>query len=262
VFRFDQMQVLQSDDLEWTGTFSSCYSILGDRIGISFRGLPNVTLMRVPQKYLPENKDMAVTKDFIEEKQVFPYSFIPVDLKITQEQALKDLLYLASVVRNQLHLEQISQDQVQVEAHRKLLNHTYNKFLINYQSNVQNFKTFWTIRQKGVIIFQDFNLLVLENLENFKGERADIFFKRIIPYADRNPSGVVFTEGSDLDRVHQAISVSYHLYQEVQIDKISEWTGLDYDAIEHCFHLSDLVYRDPVIENVERELTNDEAEGE
>jgi hypothetical protein len=241
------METLSSEDLIWTGVYSSCWAIYGDRIGISFRGLSATMIMKVPEKYLPQNQDLAVTKEGIGEVQVYPYTFIPVQFKsIKVEQGLRDLLTLVSLVRNQLNIEKTCRNEKQVEIHRKLLNHCYNKFISTYQSPVQCFKNYWCIRQKTAIIFQDYNLSILEQLENFKGERSDIFFKRVIPFVDQNPSGVMFTNGSDLDRVHEAIAISYYLYREIVLDKIVEWTALDQETIEQCFHKSDLIYREPL----------------
>lgn len=252
------MTTLSSEDLLWTGVYSSCWSLYGDRIGMSFRGLSNVTIMKVPDRYLPENQNLVVTKDNIGEIQVYPYTFIPVKFKdVKVEQALRDLMQLASIVRNQRDLEAHCDNDKQVEIHRKLLNHTYNKFLSTYQSSVKNFKNFWSLKQKTAIIFQDYNLSILESLENFKGERSDIFFKRIMSFIDPNPTGLMFTNGSELDRVHEAIAVSYHLFRDINIEKLMEWTGLDEDTIEHCFHQSDLVYREP-IKSVNQEFTNNE----
>lgn len=245
VLLIDQKEILSADDLIWTGVFSSCWCVHGDRLGISFRGLSSTMLMKVPESFLPKYNETVITeKDGIKEVEIYPYTFIPVNLKTKEESILHDLLRLASLVRNQLNLEKHCKEENKVETHRKLLSHTYNKFISTHQSSVKCFQNYWCVKKKSIIVFQDYNLSILEQLENFKGERSDIFFKRVIPFVDKNPSGLLFTEGSPLDRIHEAVAISYHLFREVNIPKIMEWTGFDEDTIEQYFHQSELVYRD------------------
>ncbi|HEY9598679.1 MAG TPA: DnaJ domain-containing protein [Cyanophyceae cyanobacterium] len=231
--------ILKDDELKETERFrTGVFCFFNGQLGISFKSAHPGMIWECDRKYLAKSQQAPPYSKKIKcLLPVRPLTFQPLDAPPAQVKVMRQLLELADVVEALLEAEAKDKNDQRCNGLRDRLNQLYDEFLEEY-GFIRNCTTYFD----G--IWNDLRLEVyLLALEGDKGEKADIFYRRL-NHPPKELSGQLFFD-DDLDkRVSDAFAWCLGWHGQVVLSEVAEKAGVDEEFAERSLLEQGLVLRE------------------
>lgn len=176
-------------------------------------------------------------------------TFLPVQMSAFCQQVIESLLGIAEASEELSRRETVSSSDTYCQDMRIVLNQRYDQFV--RQFGLLNHYKKWIHGTKA--IWADYRLLsYVFPLETGQGQKATIFFQRV-NYPPSIPTGQLFFQEDEGDRVESAYYWTLMHFDAVNLEQISEKSGIPAEECEGILRYRGLVMR-WVVEQQEKNL--------
>lgn len=219
-----------------------CWAMHDGELGICLKSFPS-TYLDVKGEYLMGGDACVYFSG---------NTFIPVRMSEFCSQVIEGLLGIAEVSEELSRRETVSSSDAYCQDMRTLLNQRYDQFVRRF-GLLNNYKK-WIHGKRA--IWADYRLLSYAfPLETQQGQKATIFFQRV-NYPPTIPVGQLFFQDDEGDRVESAYYWTLRHFDAVDLDQISEKSGIPPSECEGILRYRGLVMR-WVLEQEEEAVTVD-----